>query len=131
MGTPQKQGFDVIQYKQDRQAYNYWFQRQFGAAEDEEEACKVSDTIYAAVRLELSEKQRTYFTEYYFEGMTMEEIAIAHGINKSSVSRCVKRSLGRIAKVLKYVDPKLLRLFEKGETNHQKRYNKARVKRFK
>lgn len=131
MGVPQEQKFDAIQFKQDRQAYLYWFSRQFGAADDEDAAQKVSDVIYAAVRFELSETQRRYFTEYYFEGLTMDEIADIHGVNKSSISRTITRAKERMKRVLKYVDPNLFRLFEKKRDGTRGRYNKAGIQKYK
>ena len=131
MGIPQEQTFDVVQFKQDRAAYDYWFSRQFNGGGDDDLVEKVSATIYAAVRLDLSAKQRCYFTQYYFEGLTMAEIADINGVDKATVSRTVKRARARLERVLKYVDPKLMRLFEKADMPKKRRQNTSGRQRFK
>lgn len=73
MRTAQKKEHDIKQYYQDRQAYNYWFRKRFGVADDEDYAQKIADVIYKAVEYEISGKQRQYFCEYYFDGLTMRE----------------------------------------------------------
>mgnify|MGYP001058112539 CR=1 FL=1 len=37
----------------------------------------------------LTEKQRGYFEEYYFDNLTMEEIATNMEISKNAVSKCL------------------------------------------
>lgn len=130
MGIPQEQKFDVVQFKQDKASYDYWFRHQFGV-DDEDTTQKISDTIYAAVRLELSETQRKYFVRYYFEGLTMAEIAEEFGTNKSTVSRTIARARKKLERVLKYVDPRLMRLFEKSDTPKKTRQNVQGRQRFK
>lgn len=49
MGIPQEQKFDVVQFKQDKASYDYWFRHQFGV-DDEDATQKISNTIYAAIR---------------------------------------------------------------------------------
>lgn len=118
MGIPQEAVFDAVQFQQDKQTYNHWLRHELGTTDDEDEKeyiQRISDMIYTAIRLELTEKQRIYFWEYYMEGLTEKEIAIAHGVAISTVSRTVARARLRVRRVLKYVDPRLLRLFERGD----------------
>lgn len=132
MGIPQEQKFDVVQFKQDKASYDYWFRHQFGGGGgDEDVTQKISNTIYAAVRLELSEIQRKYFVKYYFEGLTMAEIAEEFGTNKSTVSRTLARARKKLERVLKYIDPRLMRLFEKTDTPKKVRQNMQGRQRFK
>lgn len=37
----------------------------------------------------LTEKQRAYFEDYYFDNLTMEEIAFNKEISKNAVSKCL------------------------------------------
>lgn len=131
MGIPQTQETDIAQLKQDKQVYDYWFSRQFGHMECEGQSERICSAIYAAVRLELSEKQRKYFTKYYFEGLTMKEIADDFGVGKATVSRTIARARSKLERVLKYVDPKLMQLFEKGDVEKRLRKNKPGEQRFK
>lgn len=130
MGIPQEQKFDVVQFNQDKVSYDYWFRHQFGV-NDEDTAQKISNTIYVAVRLELSETQRKYFVRYYFEGLTMAEIAEEFGANKSTISRTIARARKKLERVLKYVDPRLMRLFEKADVPKKVRQNVQGRQRFK
>lgn len=105
MGMPRDREFDVTQFKQDRQAYADWFRTQFSADDEENAVQNLAKMIHAAIQYELTDPQRTYFTAYYLDGLTMEEIGEIHGVNKSTVSRTVKRARDRIERVLKYSPP--------------------------
>lgn len=131
MGIPQTQETDIVQLKQDKQAYDYWFSHAFGREECEDKSERVCSAIYAAVRLELSDRQRKYFTEYYFEGLTMKEIAGNYDVDKATVSRTIARARSKLERALKYVDPKLMKLFEKGDDAKKIRKNKPGEQRFK
>lgn len=51
---------------------------------------------------ELTDKQRQVVLDYYFRQLTIPEIAREQGVNKSSVSRLLKRAEQRLQKYLKY-----------------------------
>ena len=117
---PQEQKLDITQFRQDKAAYEYWFRKQFGATEDEDYLGKMSKLIAMAVEHELTDTQRTYFCAYYFEGLTVAEIAESHGINKSTASRTIARARKRIGICLKYADPRLMKAFERGDKGTRK-----------
>lgn len=50
----------------------------------------------------LSEKQREYLCDYYFDGLSMRRAAELHGVSLSTVSRTIKRAENRIRRILKY-----------------------------
>lgn len=50
----------------------------------------------------LTQKQKEYIRAYYIEGVDIPEIADRYGVNKSTVSRTIKRGRERIYSVLKY-----------------------------
>lgn len=50
----------------------------------------------------LSEKQREYLCDYYFDGLSMSRSAELHGVSLSTVSRTIKRAENRIRGILKY-----------------------------
>ena len=127
---PQEREFDVTQFKQDRQAYAEWFRAKFSADDEENAAQNLSKMIYAAIRYELTDLQRAYFTSYYLEGLTMEEIGETYGVNKSTVSRTVKRSRNRIERVLKYSSPKFMQIWERGDIVKVQRRNRRGRARF-
>ena len=76
-----------------------------------------------AIKEELTPTQLLYMSEYYMDGKTVGQIAIRHGVDRSTVSRGIHRAHKRIRKVLKYCSPRLLdatagiRTYNKGEKN--------------
>lgn len=55
-----------------------------------------------AMNTELTESQRAVVTDFYFGGRTVTEIAAERGVNKSTVSRQLKRSREKLRTVLRY-----------------------------
>ena len=72
------------------------------APDNSETLSRVKKNIKTAITELLTSKQRTYLLAYYFEGLSMEEIAAREGVNKSTVSRTVKRARARLDRVLRY-----------------------------
>ncbi len=54
------------------------------------------------IREELTEKQRQVLLCYYYQNLTIPEIARQQGVNKSTVSRTLKRAEQRLRRYLKY-----------------------------
>ena len=91
----------------DRAAFQQWLQSADGRSDEgRNHALRMMGT---ALREELTEKQLHYITLYYVDGKNMVEIGEMFGVDKSTVSRTIKRALRRIKKVLKYSSPILLR----------------------
>ena len=55
-----------------------------------------------AIGRELTQIQRETLTAYYFEGCTLEQIALRRGVKKSTVWRTLKRAEQRLRRVLQY-----------------------------
>ena len=51
---------------------------------------------------ELTESQREMLTAYYFQELTMTEIARDRGVNKSTVCRTIHRAEEKLRRFLKY-----------------------------
>ncbi len=51
---------------------------------------------------ELTPIQREVVTAYYFQGLSIPQIARERGVNKSTVSRALRRGEERLRKCLKY-----------------------------
>ena len=58
----------------------------------------------------LSDKQREYFEEYYFDNLSLSEISEIDDVSRNAVHKCVK---GVVSKLYEYEDK--LRLYEKEE----------------
>ncbi len=54
------------------------------------------------IQHELTQIQREVLTAYYFQEMTIPEIAQMRGVNKSTISRTLKRAEMRMQRCLKY-----------------------------
>ena len=58
--------------------------------------------VRRVIREELTELQREILTAYYFQEMTIPQIAEIRGVNKSTVSRTLKRAEQKLQRYLKY-----------------------------
>lgn len=57
----------------------------------------------------VTETQRNYIMKYYMDKMSTVEIAEFYGVNKSTVSRTIRRGLDRAYGYLRFVSPLFLR----------------------
>lgn len=64
------------------------------------ERLKIS--LIKAIKSELTECQRTAVEEYYFNNKSVTQIAFEIGVNKSTVSRHLKRAREKLGQALKY-----------------------------
>ncbi len=58
--------------------------------------------LHRLIREELTEKQRITLIAYYFQQLSIPEIARQQGINKSSVCRTLHRAEERLRRFLQY-----------------------------
>ena len=58
--------------------------------------------VKAVIREELTEMQRYTLIAYYFENKTMLQIAQERSVNKSTISRTLRRAENKIRNILKY-----------------------------
>lgn len=54
------------------------------------------------IERELTQTQREVILAYYFQDKTIPQIAAERGVQKSSVSRCLKRAEKRVRLCLRY-----------------------------
>ncbi len=60
------------------------------------------ERIRRVMEQELTQKQREVMLAYYFQDMTIPQIAAQRGVQKSSISRCLKRAENRVRRCLRY-----------------------------
>lgn len=78
-------------------------------AEDNHESwSRLKRNLVHAIKNDLTPKQREYMILYYSQGHSMEAIAQDLGVNKSTVSRTLKRGRARLYRCLKYGAANLL-----------------------
>lgn len=63
---------------------------------------RVKASLSRALREDVTEKQRKYLLLYYAEGKNMVEIGQELGVDKSTVSRTIKRGEARLRRCLRY-----------------------------
>ena len=54
------------------------------------------------IERELTQTQREIILAYYFQDKTIPQIAAERGVQKSSVSHCLKRAENRVRRCLRY-----------------------------
>ncbi len=69
---------------------------------------RLKRNLTRALRYDITDKQREYMMLYYGKQMTMEAIANEKGVNKSTVSRTLKRGRKRLYRCLRYGAANLL-----------------------
>jgi RNA polymerase sigma factor (sigma-70 family) len=63
---------------------------------------RLKQNLSRAMRQDITPRQRQYMTMYYGQNMSMEAIARQLGVNKSTVSRTLKRGRQRLYRCLRY-----------------------------
>ena len=85
----------------------------FMAADNSAQISRLKRNLSRARRQDITERQRQYMTMYYGQNMSMDAIAKQLGVNKSTVSRTLKRGRQRLYRCLRYGAAALLE-----ETDH-------------
>lgn len=67
-----------------------------------EEMNRVKLALWRALHEDVTEKQRRYMLLYYSEGLNMNEIGEREGVDKSTVSRTIRRGEERLRRCLRY-----------------------------
>ena len=81
---------------------------QLMADDNRDQMNRLKRNLTHALRQDITAKQREYMMLYYGQGMSMEAIAKELGVNKSTVSRTLKRGRQRIYRCLRYGAANLL-----------------------
>lgn len=78
------------------------------ADDNREQIGRLKKNLAHALREDITPRQREYMTLYYVQEKNMEEIARQLGVNKSTVSRTLKRGRARLYRCLRYGAANLL-----------------------
>ena len=71
-------------------------------SDQDEEYRRLKRTMANVMAGELTPLQQECIRLYYYDGLTMEQVGQTLGVQKSSVSKALRRSRQRIEKVLRY-----------------------------
>ena len=72
------------------------------AGDNGEQMTRLRRNLRLARERELTERQREMVALYYDQGMTMPQIAERLGVNRSTVSRTLRRARDRLHRFLRY-----------------------------
>ena len=81
---------------------------QLMADDNRDQMSRLKRNLTHALRQDITQRQREYMMLYYGRGMSMEAIARELGVNKSTVSRTLKRGRQRLYRCLRYGAANLL-----------------------
>lgn len=79
-----------------------WVYKDMSCGDNRRQREMLKKALSRAIKDELTERQRQIVEEFYFENKTVSEIAQQEGVNKSTISRHLKRSREKLQQVLKY-----------------------------
>lgn len=78
------------------------------ADDNREQINRLKRNLTHALRQDVTPRQREYMLLYYGQGLSMDEIGRQLGVNKSTVSRTLKRGRQRLYRCLRYGASNLL-----------------------
>ena len=78
------------------------------ADDNRDQINRLKRNLTHALRQDITQRQREYMILYYGHNMSMEVIAQQMGVNKSTVSRTLKRGRQRLYRCLRYGAANLL-----------------------
>lgn len=94
------------------------------ALEDEAQLAQASRCLAQALQQEVTQRQRQMLSLYYGQRMTMEEIAQTLGVDRTTVSRTLKRGEARLQRCLRYGSAALL-----GQAAEEEKFRRSIDKR--
>lgn len=80
----------------------------FMAEDNSAQMTRLKRNLTRALKQDITPKQRQYLMLYYGQGMNLREISEKLGVNKSTVSRTMKRGRQRLYRCLRYGAASLL-----------------------
>ena len=78
------------------------------AADNARQTDRLKENLLKALCQDVTERQRQYLLLYYCKGLNMRQIGERLGVNKSTVSRTIKRGEARLRRCLRYGAGRLL-----------------------
>ena len=83
------------------------------AADNSKEVSRLKRNLIRALQEDVTPRQRQALLMYYGEGLNMREIGERLGVDKSTVSRTIKRGERRLQRCLRYGAENYLRNMDK------------------
>lgn len=74
----------------------------YSSGDNNKKIQQMKSALSQAIKTELTDRQRLMVTEFYYNGLSVTEIARTYGLSKSTVSRHLSRSRERLKSALRY-----------------------------
>ena len=91
---------------------------QLMAADNQARLAEIQACLAQALREEVTDRQRQVLFLYYCQGLNMRQIAEALGVERSTVSRTLKRGEERIRRRMRYGGADLIQAGKTPRTRH-------------
>lgn len=78
------------------------------ASDNVQQLDRLKENLARALRQDVTDRQRQFLMLYYGQGLNMRQIGERVGVNKSTVSRTIKRGEARLRRCLRYGAERLL-----------------------
>lgn len=88
------------------------------SADNQERLAEIQEALGKALREEVTHRQRQVLFLYYSQGLNMRQIAEALGVERSTVSRTLKRGEERIRRRMRYGGADLLDVRRSPRSRH-------------
>ena len=98
----------TVSYDKDYGLADMVIYTQLMAQDNKDQMNRLKRNLTHALRQDVTKRQREYMMLYYGKCMSMEAIAQHYGVNKSTVSRTLKRGRQRLYRCLRYGAANLL-----------------------
>lgn len=110
MSKPYREGTRQVPYDNTFGMVDYRVWTDLMCDDNKDTMNRLKRNLLIALEKDITERQREYMIMYYSKRMTMEKIGEYFGVNKSTVSRTLKRGRNRLRRCLRYGARELLML---------------------
>lgn len=87
----------------DHASFNLWLYAE--RQDNQEDLKRVKQALPIVLNECVTEKQRIYMIKYFAEQMSVPEIAEIYGVDKSTVSKGIRRGMKNVYSYLRFVSP--------------------------
>lgn len=114
---------NLVERAMDYAAFQNYISLTASAGSNEETMERMKAAVPVIIREDLTDCQRAYVMAYFYEGLNVREIGERYGVEKSTVSRTIRRGMARVYRLLRFSFPGLVEAPRRNKyiTNRDKR----------
>lgn len=104
-------------------AFRQYMSLTTNAGSNEETLKRMKAAVPVIIREDLTDCQRDYVMAYFYDGLNVREIGERYGVDKSTVSRTIRRGMARVYRLLRFSFPGMVESPRRNKyiTNRDKR----------